>query len=134
MAENFIKKWDGLFLEDWGSVVSPEYKKFQNAMVRELRRIAKSIGAEISTSHKGHYDLSAFFKRGDHYVYFSYSTSVTHPRSMVVLSSRSFCGPVLIRTAADDNDYRGGSNNFCSFSELGQRVDYLLNNNHKPSF
>ena len=46
MAENFIKKWDGLFLEDWGSVVSPEYKKFQNAMVRELRRIAKSIGAD----------------------------------------------------------------------------------------
>lgn len=134
MAQDFIKKWDGLLLDDWGCVVSPEYNKFQNAMVRELKRIAKSIGAEIVEYYKGHYDLHAFFKRGDHYVYFSYSTGIMHPRSMVVLSSRSYCGPVLIRTAADDNDYRGGSNNYCAFSELGQRVDYLLNTNHRPSF
>lgn len=129
---NFIKKWDGKVLEDWGSSVSKEFSTFQNAMKREVNRIAKEIGAELVSFHKGHYDCSWFVKRNGHYVYGSYS--VLGVRSMVCLTEETQQGSFLsvyCRTAEHEKDYRGGCNNNCYFEDVQDVMDRLLNEEHR---
>ena len=41
---NFIKKYDGKYLQDAGAYVSKEYSNFQNAMKRDLKAMADEIG------------------------------------------------------------------------------------------
>ena len=132
----FIKKWHGRILEDDGCYVSKEYNSFQNAFKRIMATIAESLDAELVGYSKGHYDMSGFIKRGDKYVYFSYSSALSGPRSQVLLKHRcmfdSGCAsPMLFRTAADDRDFRGGMNNFHAFEGCEELIENLLNQEHK---
>ena len=115
----FIKKWHGRTLEDDGCRVSKEFHSFQVSFFNAMKKIAESMGAELVNRLYGHYDMSGFIKRGEHYVYFSYSASLSGPRSSCILkdnyNSRGCCAPMLFRTAESDHDFRGGSNNFESF-------------------
>lgn len=125
---NFIKKYDGKPLEDWGTSVSKEYSNFQNAMKRDLKAMAEEIGAELVDYHKGHYDQSAFFHRNGHYVYFCYSNFTN--RSTPNLTSTSGM-PCYCRTAANAKDYHGGTNNHCAYTDVKSVVDRLLNEEHR---
>ena len=120
-VKNFIKKWHGRTLEDWGSVVSPEYHSFQVSFFNAMRKIAKGIGAEVVKPSYGHYDMSGFIKRGDKYVYFNYSHCGNDSASC----------PLLIRTAANEKDYRGGSNNYAAFEVCENMIEKLLNTEHR---
>lgn len=121
--EQFIKKYHNRVLEDWGSVVSPEFKTFQGAFKRYMSKVAESIGATLVEFSKGHYDVSGFIRRGEKYVYFSYS-NFCGSRTHVDLFGNT---PFMCRTAKDSKDYRGGSNNWVSVAECAYRIDYLLN-------
>ena len=131
----FIKKWHGRVLQDDGCYVSKEFKSFQTAFGNAMKKIAESLNAEVVDYSKGHYDMSGFIKRGEHYVYFSYSASLSGPRSSCILKDddnfRGCCAPMLFRTAAHAKDYTGGINNFRSFEGCEELIDKLLNQEHR---
>ena len=94
-----------------------------------MRKIAKGLGAEVVNPLYGHYDMSGFIKRGDKYVYFSYSNL---DRTKVLLKDTSLYSnggyaPLLIRTAKHERDFTGGANNYAAFDRCEILIDRLLN-------
>ena len=136
----FIRKWHGRTLDDDGCHVSKEFHSFQVAFFNAMRKIAKSLGGEVVNPSYGHYDMSGFVKRGDRYVYFSYSnccgcggrTHVTLKETSVY--SNEDCCNLLIRTAANEEDYSGGTNNYSSFETCEEMINKLLNMEHRKAF
>jgi hypothetical protein len=116
----FIKKYEGKTLADDGAYVSKEFNNFQNAMKREVKRMAEEIGAVLVSFNKGHYDMSWFVERNGKYVYGNYS--VIGNRTHVNLLD-NVC---YARIAAHSKDYIGGHNNRCSFAEMQETMDRLL--------
>ena len=112
---NFFNTFNGKVLDDAGTYVSDDFKKFQIAMRHEVKRIAKEIGANLVSFAKGHY------------VYCHYG--VMGIRSKVLLDHN---GAMFIRTAANEHDFRGGSNNFTSFTNIKNMMDRLLKREHRP--
>lgn len=123
-VENLYKKYNGKTLADDIYVVSREYKNFQNAFNRMAKDIAANINAEVVKTLKGHYDGSMFFKRGDKYVYVHYGDSVN--RTHINFDNNGWCSFIYCRTAKNDSDYTGGTNNFVTLNELADKIDKLL--------
>lgn len=115
----FFRKWHGVTLEDWGSVISKEYNDFQNAQGRLFRKIAKEIGAKLVSYHKMHYDESAMFERNGKFVYI-YRTNNLSNRSRPVFHH------ILIRTARHAEDWTGGPNDYVNWSGLVNKLDKML--------
>lgn len=122
---NFIKKWNGKTLQDDVCYVSKEFNTFQNAFKREVARIAQENGAELVSYIKGHYDMSGFIRKGKKYLYFNYSNYMK--RNKVDFNNRQafFC-----RIAKNENDYRGGVNNFMPFSVFESNFEKQINSNY----
>lgn len=111
-----IERWVGYEFES-SSETTPEFVAF----VKDLKKHIKSElpeGSELVEFSKGHFYVSGFVKRNSNYVYFSIS-DVRHFRD-------SWYDNILIRTAKDEKDYTGGSNNSTSLKEFKKNVDYLL--------
>ena len=123
-VDNLYKKYNGKHLADDGCYVSKEYKNFQNAFNRTAKAIADNINAELTSTSKGHYDGSMFFKRGDRYVYVHYGNSVN--RTHIDFGNNTWSSFIYCRTAKSDSDYTGGTNNFVSLNELADKIDKLL--------
>lgn len=134
----FIKKWNGRTLQDDGCRVSKEFHSFQIAFMNAMRKIADSLGGEVVNPHYGHYDMSGFIRRGDRYVYFSYSNALNYGgRNFAALTenySRGCLPPMLIRTAAHDHDWTGGANNNTCFDGCEELIDKLLDTEHRRGF
>ena len=123
---SFIKKWDGKTLQDDGFYVSKEFHSFQVAFFNAMRKIAKTLDAELVKPSYGHYDMSGFIKKGDKYVYFNYE--VVGYRTKVMLTNKGFYHtPMYVRTAKNDRDYTGGYNNNCYFVDCEEIMERLLN-------
>lgn len=122
MMTAFIKKYDGKVMEDAGSYVSKEFSNFQNAMKREIKRLAEEIGAKLVDFSKGHYDMDWFIERNGKYVNGHYSK--IYPRSEADLTSNTVC---YVRTADGPKDYRGGTNHHCAFENIQEEMNKLLN-------
>jgi hypothetical protein len=135
-TSTFIKKWNNKPLQDCGSYVSEEYNKFQNAFKREMTKIANNIGANLVSFSKGHYDVSGFIERNGKFVYFSYSSALSrNGRSTPTLTYQQSTYPTMLcRTAKNNKDYRGGTNNSVWFENCENVIDKLLNTEHKASF
>lgn len=116
---DFYRKWHGKPLEDWGGVRSNEYKGFERAFKRILKKMAEDMGATLVWFHPMHYDESAMFQRGDRFVYLSHSNNL-FKRSTPVLHH------ILIRTAEHAKDYHGGPNNYSDWADLANNIDRLL--------
>ena len=132
-VSSFIKKWNNRTLDDAGSYVSTEFHSFQLSFFNAMRKIAKGLGAEVVNPLYGHYDMSGFVRRGDKYVYFCYSNGLgLGGRTHVALRNDGhWFEPMYCRTAANDKDYRGGSNNGCYFEDCEKVIERLLNTEHK---
>ena len=120
MAKDFVKTWDGRRLEDWGSSVSKEYKSFQQAMRREVKRLAENEGATLVSYNSGHYYQSGFVEKDGLYVYFCYEAL---DRCHVQLTDGS---AFFMRTASGPKDYHGGSNNNVTFSQFSETMRRLF--------
>lgn len=128
---SFIRKWHNKVLEDCGCSVSKEFHSFQVAFINQIRKIAANNGAEVVKASYGHYDMSCFIKKGENYLYISYSNSLDRlGRTHVILKGYNIglLPPVLVRTAKDANDYHGGTNHFCQFNECEELIVQLFNN------
>ena len=116
---DFYRKWHGKPLEDWGGIRSDEYKGFERAFKRVLKKMAEDMGATLVWFTPMHYDESAMFERNGKYVYLLHSNNLSR-RSTPVLHH------ILIRTAEHERDYHGGSNNYVDWAELANAIDKLL--------
>ncbi len=122
MAQDFYTQWQGSILADAGSEVSKEYRQFQTALVREINKYAKTVGAIGISNSKGHYFTSCFVGRNDKFVYIHHSSGLSRTSYGVEIELDSF----LIRTAANEKDYIGGCNHYCHITKLSLMIDKLL--------
>lgn len=111
-------------VEDDGTYMSEEAKKFARDFKRRLSVNAKERGMSVVNFSVGHYFISSFLKRADKFVYFSYYI----PRYEAPFDfNRQDCYEgFLVRTAEHEKDYRGGHNNFTNLLGLLDKAEELL--------
>ena len=85
------------------SVNTPEFNSFFIKFKKEFTKELKKLNATEIQFSKGHFYLSGFFKVNEQYYYFSLSD---------VRNSFGYPSNLLIRTAKNNKDYTGSSNNF----------------------
>ena len=84
---------------------------------REMKKVAASIGAEMVEFSPSHFYFSAFFKKDGKFVYVNVGD---------VRYESNWYDNVLIRSAKSEKDYTGGSNNFCSIDNLGDKMNNIF--------
>lgn len=104
-----------------GCYTGDDYKSFQTKYINYLRAICKNNHWRLVNVGKNHYCFSAFIKSAENKcVYISISD--------VRYFSNEWYDHILIRTAENETDYRGGFNNYTTLSDLEGTAAELLNN------
>jgi len=86
---------------------TPEYLAWHKLFKREMTAYLKSLGAEtVEIFSPNHFDMSGFFLKNQQWVYFSLS------------DLRWSKDDMLVRTAKNNKDYTGGTNNFVSLQDF----------------
>lgn len=103
-----------------GCYTGDDYKSFQTKYINYLRAICKNNHWRLVNVGKNHYCFSAFIKSAENKcVYISISD--------VRYFSNEWYDHILIRTAENETDYRGGFNNYTTLSDLEGTAAELLN-------
>ena len=102
-----------------GCYTGEDYKSFQTKYINYLKAMCKENHWELVNVSKNHYCFSAFIKRSENKcVYLSISD--------VRYFSNEWYSHILVRTAKNEVDYRGGFNNYTTLENLGYTVARLL--------
>lgn len=103
-----------------GCYIGNDYKTFQTKYINFLKTICKSNNWKLIKVNKNHYCFSAFIKGGteNKYVYISISD--------VRYFSNDWYNHILIRTAKNEVDYKGGFNNYATLEKLEGKICELL--------
>ena len=103
-----------------GCYIGDDYKSFQTKYINYLRAVCKNNHWRLVNVGKNHYCFSAFIKSAENKcVYISISD--------VRYFSNEWYDHILIRTAENETDYRGGFNNYTTLSDLEGSAAELLN-------
>ena len=103
-----------------GCYTGDDYKSFQTKYINYLRSICKNNHWRLVNVGKNHYCFSAFIKSAENKcVYISISD--------VRYFSNEWYDHILIRTAENETDYRGGFNNYTTLTDLEGTAAELLN-------
>lgn len=103
-----------------GCYTGDDYKSFQTKYINYLRSICKNNHWRLVNVGKNHYCFSAFIKSAENKcVYISISD--------VRYFSNEWYDHILIRTAENETDYRGGFNNYTTLPDLEGTAAELLN-------
>ena len=103
-----------------GCYTGDDYKSFQTKYINYLRAVCKNNHWRLVNVGKNHYCFSAFIKSAENKcVYISISD--------VRYFSNEWYNHILIRTAENETDYRGGFNNYTTLSDLEGTAAELLN-------
>ena len=103
-----------------GCYTGDDYKSFQTKYINYLRTVCKNNHWRLVNIGKNHYCFSAFIKSAENKcVYISISD--------VRYFSNEWYDHILIRTAENETDYRGGFNNYTTLSDLEGTAAELLN-------
>ena len=109
---DFLEKYDNKGIEDWGTANSDAMKNFFKEFKNSVKNDLKDTGIVIDKIGLNHYFFSGFLKKNDKYVYFSFD--VPRGNFPINIDSSDCCLGMLIRTATNNTDYRGGTNHFTS--------------------
>lgn len=102
-----------------GCYTGEDYKSFQTKYINYLRAMCKENHWELVKVGKNHYCFSAFIKSLENKcVYLSISD--------VRYFSNEWYSHILVRTAKNEVDYRGGFNNYTTLENLDYTVARLL--------
>ncbi len=113
-----LKKYVGYEFSS-GCYTGDDYKTFQTKYINFLKAICKQNHWQLVNVGRNHYCFSAFIKSAENKcVYVSISD--------VRYFSNEWYNRILIRTAKDEQDYRGGFNNYTTLDGLELRVCELL--------
>lgn len=103
-----------------GCYTGDDYKSFQTKYINYLKSLCKKNHWRLVNVGKNHYCFSAFIKSAENKcVYISISD--------VRYFSNEWYDHILIRTAENETDYRGGFNNYTTLSDLEGTAAELLN-------
>ncbi len=111
-----MEKWldvdfeSSCFLTDQFRAFSRDFKKFVKKNLPE--------DSELVGWSRGHFEISGFVKRGDKYAYFSTSD--------VRFFRKQWYKNMLVRSAAHEKDYTGGSNCFIALPNFKEEVSKFL--------
>jgi len=103
-------------IEDWGGIISDDFKSFARKWQNFLKRMCVNNGWELCNFNRGHYYCSWFIKNGDKYVYCSFG-DVRH-------FSKDWYRLILHRVAKNERDYTGGSNWYTGLEHLEKAIDW----------
>lgn len=103
-----------------GCYTGNDYKSFQTKYINYLKDMCASNNWKLVNVDKNHYCFSAFIKGGteNKYVYISISD--------VRYFQNEWYKHILIRTAENEVDYRGGFNNYTTLDRLEGKVAEML--------
>lgn len=94
---------NGLSNFESSSTLTPEFKKFFTEFKKEIKKELSKVGATEFELTRGHFYCSGFFKAFSGQLYYISLSDVRH----------DFLDPtMLIRTAKNNKDFSGGSNNY----------------------
>lgn len=114
-----LKKYIGYEFSS-GCYTGEDYKSFQTKYINYLKSVCKNNHWRLVNVGKNHYCFSAFIKSAENKcVYISISD--------VRYFSNEWYNHILIRTAENETDYRGGFNNHTTLSGLETAAAKLLN-------
>ena len=103
-----------------GCYTGDDYKSFQTKYINYLKSVCRNNHWRLVNVGKNHYCFSAFIKSAENKcVYISISD--------VRYFSNEWYNHILIRTAENETDYRGGFNNYTTISDLEGTAAELLN-------
>ena len=103
-----------------GGYTGEDYKTFQTKYINYLRAMCRENHWQLVNVGRNHYWFSAFIKSAENKcVYLSISD--------VRYFTNEWYGNILIRTAKDEHDYRGGFNNYTTLENLPSKAAKLLN-------
>lgn len=102
-----------------GCYTGEDYKSFQTKYINFLRSICKQNHWQLVNVGRNHYCFSAFIKSAENKcVYVSISD--------VRFFTNEWYSNILIRTAKNEQDYRGGFNHRTTLKELEMKAMELL--------
>ena len=94
--------------------------EFAKAYKKYVQQEIKPYGYELVNFSENWCECCGFVTDGSHYVYFNSGDYRTSSPYCDVFEA------VLVRQAKNERDYTGGSNTFCSLSQLGKRINELM--------
>ena len=113
-----IKKYIGYEFSS-GSYTGEDYKAFQTKYINYLKNMCNKNGWRLVNIGRNHYCFSAFVKSAEtKCVYISISDVRYFPDD--------WYKHILIRTAKDEQDYRGGFNHYTTLDNLQLKATMLL--------
>lgn len=113
-----LKKYLGYEFSS-GCYTGNDYKSFQTKYINYLKTMCKDNHWELVNVNKNHYCFSAFIKSAEgRYVYLSISD--------VRYFADEWFNHILVRTAKNEVDYKGGFNNYTALEDLEGKVAILL--------
>lgn len=103
-----------------GCYTGNDYKTFQTKYINYLRKICKDNNWSLIKVNKNHYCFSAFIKGGteNKCVYISISD--------VRYFNNDWYNHILVRTAKNEVDYKGGFNHYTTLDKLEYKICELL--------
>lgn len=103
-----------------GCYTGNDYKTFQTKYIHYLKSICNANHWRLVNVDKNHYCFSAFIKGGmeNKYVYLSISD--------VRYFENDWYKHILIRTAENETDYKGGFNRFTTLERLEGKIAEML--------
>ena len=103
-----------------GCYTGNDYKAFQTKYINYLKTICKENNWSLIKVNKNHYCFSAFIKGGteNKYVYISISD--------VRYFNNDWYNHILVRTAKNEVDYKGGFNYYTTLVRLEGKICELL--------
>lgn len=113
-----LKKYVGYEFSS-GCYTGDDYKSFQTKYINYLKTMCRDNHWQLVNVGRNHYCFSAFIKSAENKcVYVSISD--------VRYFSDEWYNHILIRTAKNEQDYRGGFNNYTTLDNLELRTCELL--------
>ena len=113
-----LKKYVGYEFSS-GCYTGDDYKSFQTKYINYLKSMCRDNHWRLVNVGRNHYCFSAFIKSAENKcVYVSISD--------VRYFSDEWYNHILIRTAKNEQDYRGGFNNYTTLDNLELRTCELL--------
>ena len=113
-------------VEDAGSTMSEEAKRFARDFKRRLVANTKARGIKVVGYTVGHYFISGFLfsENTEKFVYFSYD--IPRYEAPFDFNRKDCYEGFLVRSAKHARDFTGGHNNFTNLMGLMDKVEELM--------
>lgn len=115
-VDNFLKKWYGVKIKNYGTEISPEYKKFQLDYKSVIKELCKNINMEIYLFKKKDYCFSAYIKSNITNQY--YYISIADVRRW----KYDWANSVLYRVLENEKYCLSGRDQYCKLINLEENL------------